>query len=291
MYGLGMSYSDISSHIEEIYQVSISTATISAITDKIIDKQIRPLDSIYPFVWLDAIHYKIKDGGKYVSKAVYTVLGVNMDGKKDILGLYLSETEGANFWLSVLTDLNNRGLNDILIASVDGLKGFPEAIKTIFPKTEVQLCIIHQIRNSIRYVASKNHKEFMNDLKPVYQAVSKEAAEDALLALDEKWGKLYPIVLQSWNNKWENLSVYFKYPKEIRKVIYTTNIIESVHRQFRKLTKTKGAFPNDNSLLKLLFMGIKNSEKKWTMPVWNWSLTLSQLAIFFEGRLDNELKI
>ena len=295
MYGLGMSYSDISSHIEEIYQVSISTATISAITDKIIDKvkqwQIRPLDSIYPFVWLDAIHYKIKDGGKYVSKAVYTVLGVNMDGKKDILGLYLSETEGANFWLSVLTDLNNRGLNDILIASVDGLKGFPEAIKTIFPKTEVQLCIIHQIRNSIRYVASKNHKEFMNDLKPVYQAVSKEAAEDALLALDEKWGKLYPIVLQSWNNKWENLSVYFKYPPEIRKVIYTTNIIESVHRQFRKLTKTKGAFPNENSLLKLLYMGIQNATKKWNMPMWNWNLTLSQLAIFFDGRLDSELKI
>ncbi len=295
MYGLGMSYSDISSHIEEIYQVSISTATISAIIDKIIDKvkqwQIRPLDSIYPFVWLDAIHYKIKDGGKYVSKAVYTVLGVNMDGKKDILGLYLSETEGANFWLSVLTDLNNRGLNDILIASVDGLKGFPEAIKTIFPKTEVQLCIIHQIRNSIRYVASKNHKEFMNDLKPVYQAVSKEAAEDALLALDEKWGKLYPIVLQSWNNKWENLSVYFKYPPEIRKVIYTTNIIESVHRQFRKLTKTKGAFPNENSLLKLLYMGIQNATKKWNMPMWNWNLTLSQLAIFFEGRLDSELKI
>jgi transposase-like protein len=295
MYGLGMSYTDISSHIEEIYQVSISTATISTITDKIIDKvkawQSRPLDSIYPFVWLDAIHYKIKDGGKYVSKAVYTVLGVNMEGKKDILGLYLSESEGANFWLSVLTDLNNRGLQDILIASVDGLKGFPEAIKTIFPNTEVQLCIIHQIRNSIRYVASKNHKEFMNDLKPVYQAVSKEAAEDALLALDEKWGKLYPIVLQSWNNKWENLSVYFKYPPEIRKVIYTTNIIESVHRQFRKLTKTKGAFPNENSLLKLLYMGIQNATKKWNMPMWNWNLTLSQLAIFFEGRLDSELKI
>ena len=295
MYGLGMSYTDISSHIEEIYQVSISTATISTITDKIIDKvkqwQSRPLDSIYPFVWLDAIHYKIKDGGKYVSKAVYTVLGVNMEGKKDILGIYLSESEGANFWLSVLTDLNNRGLQDILIASVDGLKGFPEAIKTIFPNTEVQLCIIHQIRNSIRYVASKNHKEFMNDLKPVYQAVSKEAAEDALLKLDEKWGKLYPIVLQSWNNKWENLSVYFKYPPEIRKVIYTTNIIESVHRQFRKLTKTKGAFPNENSLLKLLYMGIQNATKKWNMPMWNWNLTLSQLAIFFEGRLDSELKI
>jgi transposase-like protein len=295
MYGLGMSYTDITKHIEEIYQVSISTATISAITDKIIDKvkqwQARPLDSMYPFVWLDAIHYKIKEGGKYVSKAVYTVLGVNMEGKKDILGLYLSESEGANFWLSVLTDLNNRGLQDILIASVDGLKGFPEAIKAIFPQTEVQLCIIHQIRNSIRYVASKNHKEFMSDLKPVYQAVSKEVAEQELQKLDEKWGKLYPIVLQSWHNKWENLSVYFKYPPEIRKVIYTTNIIESVHRQFRKLTKTKGAFPNENSLLKLLYMGIQNATKKWNMPMWNWNLTLSQLAIFFEGRLDKELKI
>ena len=295
MYGLGMSYTDISKHIEEIYQISISTATISTITDKIISKvkewQARPLDSIYPFVWLDAIHYKIKDGGKYVSKAVYTVLGVNMEGKKDILGLYLSESEGANFWLSVLTDLNNRGLQDILIASVDGLKGFPEAIKTIFPQTEVQLCIIHQIRNSIRYVASKNHKEFMNDLKPVYQAVSKEVAEQELQKLDEKWGKLYPIVIQSWQNKWENLSVYFKYPPEIRKVIYTTNIIESVHRQFRKLTKTKGAFPNENSLLKLLYMGIQNATKKWNMPMWNWNLTLSQLAIFFEGRLEDELKI
>ena len=205
MYGLGMSYTDISSHIEEIYQVSISTATISAITDKIIDKvkawQARPLETIYPFVWLDAIHYKIKDGGKYVSKAVYTVLGVNMEGRKEILGLYLSESEGANFWLSVLTDLNNRGLKDILIASVDGLKGFPEAIKAIFPKTEVQLCIIHQIRNSLRYVASKDQKEFMKDLRLVYEASTKDLAEDELLKLEEKWGKKYPIVLQSWNNK------------------------------------------------------------------------------------------
>lgn len=295
MYGLGLSYRDIIKHIEEIYRVELSTATISAITDKIIDKvkawQSRPLESIYPFVWLDAIHYKIKDGGKYVSKAVYTVLGLRLDGKKEILGLYLSESEGANFWLSVLSDLNNRGLQDILIASVDGLKGFPEAIKTIFPNTEVQLCIIHQIRNSMKYVASKNHKEFMNDLKPVYQAVSKEIAEDELLKLDEKWGKKYPIVLQSWQNKWENLSVYFKYPPEIRKVIYTTNIIESVHRQFRKLTKTKGAFPNENSLLKLLYMGIQNASEKWTMPVRNWNLTLSQLAIFFEGRLDEFLEV
>jgi transposase-like protein len=295
MYGLGLSYKDIIKHIEEIYRVELSTATISAITDKIIDKvkawQNRPLEAIYPFVWLDAIHYKIKDGGKYVSKAVYTVLGMGIDGKKDILGLYLSESEGANFWLSVLTDLNNRGVEDILIASVDGLRGFPEAIKTIYPKTEVQICIVHQIRNSLKYVASKDQKEFMRDLKLVYQATNKDIAEEELLKLDDKWGKKYPIVLQSWQNKWENLSYYFKYPKEIRKIMYTTNIIESVHRQFRKLTKTKGAFPNENSLLKLLYMGIKNAKVKWTQPVHNWSLTLSQLAIFFEGRLDKFLEV
>lgn len=295
MYGLGLSYKDIIKHIEEIYQIELSTATISAITDKIIDKvkawQSRPLEAIYPFVWLDAIHYKIKDGGKYVTKAVYTVLGMGIDGKKDILGLYLSQSEGANFWLSVLTDLNNRGLEDILIASVDGLKGFPEAIKTIFPQTEVQLCVVHQIRNSLKYIASKDQKEFMRDLKLVYQATTKELAEDELLKLDEKWGKKYPIVLQSWQNKWENLSYYFKYPTAIRKIMYTTNIIESVHRQFRKLTKTKGSFPNENSLLKLLYMGIGNAKEKWTQPVHNWSLTISQLAIFFEGRLDNYLEL
>ena len=265
MYGLGMSYRDISSHLEEIYQVAISTATISAITDKIIARvkewQARPLESLYPFVWLDAIHYKVKDGGKYVSKAVYTILGVRLDGKKEILGLYLSENEGANFWLSVLTDLQARGVEDILIASVDGLKGFPEAINAIYPQTEVQLCIVHQIRNSIRYVVSKEQKEFAKDLKLIYQAPTKEVAEDELLKLDEKWGKKYPLVINSWNNKWENLSVFFKYPAEIRKIIYTTNIIESVHRQFRKLTKTKGAFPNENSLLKLLYLGIKTQVK------------------------------
>jgi len=246
---------------------------------------------LYPFVWLDAIHYKVKDGGKYVSKAVYTILGVGVDGKKEILGLYLSESEGANFWLSVLTDLQARGVEDILIASVDGLKGFPEAINAIFPQTEVQLCIVHQIRNSIRYIASKDQKEFAKDLKLIYQAPTKEVAEEELLKLEEKWGKKYPLVINSWNNKWENLSIFFKYPAEIRKIIYTTNIIESVHRQFRKLTKTKGAFPNENSLLKLLYLGIKNASKKWTMPVRNWSLTISQLAIFFEGRLDKYLEV
>ena len=295
LYVLGNSYSQISEHIEEMYGIEFSKATISAVTDKVIpllkEWQQRPLESIFPFVWLDAIHYKIKENGRYISKAVYTILGVGLNGKKEILGLYLSENEGANFWLQVLTDLNNRGVQDILIASVDGLKGFPEAIKAIFPNTEIQLCIVHQIRNSIRYVASKNQKEFMKDLKLIYQSISKEAAEIELDNLEEKWGKKYPIVIQSWKNKWENLSSYFKYPEDIKRIIYTTNIIESVHRQFRKLTKTKGAFPNENSLLKLLYMGIQNASKKWTMPIWNWSLTISQLAILFEGRLDESLNL
>ena len=295
LYALGNSYSQISEHIEEMYGIEFSKATISAVTDKVIpllkEWQQRPLESIFPFVWLDAIHYKIKENGRYISKAVYTILGVGLNGKKEILGLYLSENEGANFWLQVLTDLNNRGVQDILIASVDGLKGFPEAIKAIFPNTEIQLCIVHQIRNSIRYVASKNQKEFMKDLKLIYQSISKEAAEIELDNLEEKWRKKYPIVIQSWKNKWENLSSYFKYPEDIKRIIYTTNIIESVHRQFRKLTKTKGAFPNENSLLKLLYMGIQNASKKWTMPIRNWSLTISQLSIFFEGRITNQLKI
>ena len=293
MYALGLSYKDISKHIEEIYQISISSATINAITDKIIEKvkewQSRPLERIYPFVWLDAIHYNIKEDGVYVHKAVYTVLGVDLTGKKDVLGLYISESEGAAFWLSVLTDLKNRGVEDILITAVDGLKGFPEAIKSIFPKTEVQLCVIHQIRNSLKYVASKNQKEFIQDLKPVYKAINKETAESELLKLEEKWGKKYPVVIKSWKDKWDNLSAYFKYPHEIRKIIYTTNIIESVHRQFRKLTKTKGAFPNESSLLKLLYLGIQNAKKKWTMPVQNWGLTLSQLSIFFPDRIEKYL--
>ncbi len=295
MYALGLSYRDISKHIEDMYKIELSTGTISNITDKIIEKvkawQDRPLEPIYTFLWLDAIHYKIKDGGKYDTKAVYTVLGMDKEGKKDVLGLYIGESEGANFWLGVLTKLQNRGVKDILIASVDGLTGFPEAIKSIFPKTEVQLCIVHQIRNSLKYVASGDQKAFMKDLKLVYQATSKDIAEDELLKLDEKWGKKYPIVLKSWNNKWENLSHYFKYPYQIRKIMYTTNIIESVHKQFRKLTKTKGAFPNKDSLLKLLYMGIKNAKEKWTQPVHNWSQTISQLAIFFEGRLDEYLEL
>lgn len=295
LYGLGMSYNDIAAHLKEIYGLEISNATLSTVTDKIIhtvkEWQARPLENVYPIVWLDAIHYKIKENGKVSSKAVYTILGVNLEGRKEVLGLYISESEGANFWLQVLTDLSNRGVQDILIACVDGLKGFPEAIEAIFPETEVQLCVVHQIRNSLRYVGSKHQKEFMADLKRVYKAVNKELAESELDILEEKWNDKYPIVIKSWRSNWERLSQYFKYPEEIRRIIYTTNTIEAVHRQFRKLTKTKGAFPNQDSLLKLLYLGIQNASKKWTMPIQNWSLTISQLAIFFEGRLDKELKI
>ena len=219
----------------------------------------------------------------------YTVLGIDQQGKKDVLGLYLSESEGANFWLSVLTDLNNRGVKDIFIACIDGLKGFPEAINSIFPKTEIQLCIIHQIRNSLKYVASKNQKEFMEDLKLVYKANSKDLAESKLLDLEEKWARKYPLVLKSWNNNWHNLSGYFRYPEEIRKMIYTTNAVEGLHRQIRKVTKTKGSFTSQTALEKLIYLAIKNISKKWNMPVPNWSLIVGQLDIFFAGRLKLDL--
>jgi transposase-like protein len=293
LFSLGSSQSQIIDHIEEIYGVHFSKPTITAVTDKLIpmmeEWKKRPLEAIYPFLYLDAIHYKVRENGTYVSKAFYTVLGVNLEGKKEILGLYLNDSEGAKFWLQVLTDLQNRGVQDILIASVDGLKGFPEAINAVFPQTEVQLCIVHQIRNSLRYVASKDQKQFAKELKTVYQAFTKEEAETALDTMEAKWGQKYPIVFESWYNKWENLSNYFKYSADIRRIIYTTNIIESVHRQFRTLTKTKGAFPNDKSLLKLLFAGIRNAEKKWTMPIQNWSLTISQLNIHFKERLQDAL--
>lgn len=295
LYALGNSYAQIAKHIEDIYCVGFSKGAISAVTDKIIpmlqEWRVRPLEAVYPFIFLDAIHYKVKEDGRYISKAFYTVLGVKVDGKKEILGLYLNESEGAKFWLQVLTDLQNRGVKDILIASVDGLKGFPEAINAVFPHTQVQLCVVHQIRNSLKYVGSNNQKEFAKELKGVYQAFTREEAALELDKLEEKWGKKYPIVFQSWRSKWDNLTHYFDYPADIRKVIYTTNIIESVHRQFRMLTKTKGAFPNDESLLKLLFMGIQNAQQKWTMPIRNWSLTISQLAIHFDGRLDDALSL
>lgn len=285
MYGLGMSLRDISTHIKDMYDTEVSAGTLSTITDKVIplvkEWQARPLDSLYCMVWLDAMHYKVKEEGRVITRCVYNILGITTDGKKEVLGMYVSHSEGANFWLSVLTDLQNRGVEDMLIASIDNLRGFAEAIVTVFPKTEVQSCIVHQVRNSLRYVGSKDQKEFMKDLKPVYQAVNKETAEANLDKLSEKWSKKYSIVLSSWQKNWEKLSTYFKYPAEIRKLIYTTNTIEGYHRQIRKVTKTKGAFTSDMALLKLMYLATRNIEKKWTMPLQNWSITISQLSIIF----------
>jgi transposase-like protein len=295
LYGLGMSYADIAGHMEDLYGLEVSPAMLSAVTDKIIpvikEWQARPLDAVYPFVWMDAMHNKLREDGRIVPKAVYTILGINTKGIKDVLGIYISESEGANFWLQVLTDLSNRGVKDILIASIDNLKGFADAINTIYPQTEVQLCVVHQIRNSLKYIASKDQKAFMRDLKLVYRATTKDLAEQKLLELEEAWGKKYPVVIKSWKANWERLSNYFKYPEDIRRIIYTTNVVEGFHRQIRKVTKTKGAFSSETALLKLLYLTVQNIMKKWTQPLRNWSLTVSQLAVFFEGRLKLDLAV
>ncbi|AMX03686.1 IS256 family transposase [Microbulbifer thermotolerans] len=295
LFALGNSYQDIRTHIAEIYGMELSNGTINAVTDKLLPElqawRERDLEPIYPIIWLDAIHYKIKENGRYISKAIYTILGLNIEGKKELLGLYLSDQEGAHHWLSVLTDLYNRGVKDILIACVDGLQGFPEAIESIYPKTEIQHCVIHQIRNSMKYVASKNQKAFMADLKCVYKAATLNAAESALDELEAKWGGKYPMVIKSWRSKWPTLSAYFKYPEYVRKPIYTTNAVEAVHRQFRKLTKTKGGFANENSLLKLLYAAILKASERWTHPIQNWNLTLSQLAIHFPERLEKYISL
>lgn len=290
LYGIGTSYSDISNHLLDIYGVEVSNATINSVTDKLIPQltewRSRPLESIYTIVFLDAMFFKVKQDGKVLPRVLYNIMGINQSGHKEILGFYSCESEGASFWLSVLNDLKARGVEDILITCIDGLKGFPEAINTAFPKTETQLCIVHQIRNSIKFVASKNQKEFMIDLKTVYQAETKDLAEYNLLRLEEKWGKQYPMVIKSWQQNWDNLSTYFKYSAEIRKLIYTTNPIEGFHRQVRKYTKTKGAFTSENALFKLVFSAIMNIEKKWNQPIHGWALIVSQLDIFFPDRIS-----
>jgi len=288
MYGKGMSYTDICTHLEELYGLLVSPASLSAITNRVLDDvkawQGRMLESVYPIVWLDAIHYKVKEQGSIKTKAVYCVIGLNRDGVKDLLGLYIGENEGAKFWLQVLTDIQNRGVQDIFIACIDNLKGFAEAIESIYPQTEVQLCVIHQIRNSTKFVATKDIREVIADLKEVYQAATIEQAEKALFQLDLKWGKKYPLIIKSWNNNWSRLSQYFKYPKEIRKMIYTTNMIESFHSQLRKVTKTKRVFHSDNSLLKLLYLVFQNHNRGWSAPVPGWKLMQAQLIIIFESR-------
>nr|WP_040615263.1 IS256 family transposase [Rickettsiella grylli] len=294
LYALGMSYEAIQDHLADMYGLEVSAAKISLISDKLMpvitEWRNRPLESVYPIVFLDAMHFKVRIEGKVSSRAFYSVLGVNNQGRKEILGLYLSENEGSRFWLSVLNDLRARGVEDILIASIDGLKGFPEAIAEVFPQTEIQLCVIHQIRHSLKYVTSKDQKSFMADLKLVYRASSKDLAEHHLLELDEKWGKKYPAVIKSWQTQWDKLSQYFKYPEELRRIIYTTNIIEGFHRQVRKYTKNKGAFTSENALLKLIYCACQKILEKWCQPLHNWALIASQLQIFFDGRLNLQLR-
>jgi transposase-like protein len=289
LYARGMSYKDICQHLEELYGLTVSPATLSGITDKIIEEvkqwQNRPLESVYPFVWLDAIHYKVRENGGIRSKAVYCLLGVNRDGIKDLLGLYIGENEGARFWLNILTEIQNRGVKDILIACIDNLTGFAQAIESIFPNTEVQLCIVHQIRNSTRYVASKDRKKVVDSLKHVYKAPNKDQAEIALNELDKMWADKYPSMVKSWLNNWDRLSNYFQYPNEIRRIIYTTNIIESFHSQLRKVTKTKRVFSSDMSLLKLLYLVQSNLKRDWVGTINGWNLTMSQLLIIFEDRM------
>lgn len=289
LYATGQSMSDIKAFLEENYGTEISKETISNITDKVWPEikawRTRSLEEVYPIVWMDAIHYKARnEKGVTESRAIYNVLGIDKDGRKDLLGMYVSHSEGANFWLSVLTDLQNRGVKDILIACVDGLTGFPDAIQSVYPNTDVQLCIVHQIRNSVKYVASKNQKAFLADLKLVYAANTLESAEMAMDELELKWGEQYPIVIKSWRDKWENLTHYFKYTAAIRRIIYTTNTVEGYHRQVRKVTKTKGVFPNDEAIFKLVYLAYRNIKKKWTMPIANWGQTAQQFAIAFGDR-------
>lgn len=294
LYGLGMSFRDISGHIKEMYDTEISAGVLSSITDRIIPQleawRSRDLEQLYTIVWLDAMFYKVRVEGRVVTRCVYNILGIRTDGRKEVLGMYVSESEGAHFWLSVLTDLQQRGVKDILIACIDNLQGFGEAIATIFPKADVQSCVVHQIRNSMKYLASKDVKVFLKDLKQVYQAPNKQAAEQQLEALEKKWGEKYPKIIESWQRNWEKLSTYFKYPEPIRRLIYTTNTIEGFHRQIRKVTKAKGAFTSDMALLKLMYLAQERITEKWTQPLWNWNQILGQLVILFPDRIKLDLQ-
>ena len=289
LYAKGLSTRDIEDTLADLYGVDVSSATISTITDKIWPLvetwQNRPLAAIYPIIYLDALHIKLRRDGKIENIAVYIILGVELNGHRDVLGHWIGDGgEGANFWLSVITDLQTRGVEDIFIASVDGLNGFSEAIHAVFPQTQVQRCIIHQIRNSLRYVSWKDRKAFVADLKTVYKAATREEAENNLLQLDENWRGKYAIAVRSWENNWEELATFFDYPAEIRRLIYTTNTIEGYNRQLRKVIKNKASFPSDEAARKLLYLANVNITRKWTMPIYNWPKILNQLAIRFEGR-------
>jgi len=289
LYARGMTTRDIQAHLEEMYGVDISPTLVSQVTkavqEEIVLWQNRPLDEVWPIVYLDAIRVKVRQDGRVINKAIYLALGVNLDGLKEVLGLWTAETEGAKFWLQVVTELKSRGVKDIFIACVDGLKGFPEAIETVFPDTQVQLCIVHMVRHSLNYVSWKQRKEVAADLKAIYSAPTIEEAELHLEAFETKWNDSLPTIGRSWRNNWERITPLFSYPKEIRKAIYTTNAIESVNMSLRKVTKNRGSFPNDEAMIKLLYLALQNISKKWSMPIRNWRAALNQFAIMFEDRL------
>ena len=289
MYARGMTTRDIQSHLEEIYGVEVSPTLISQVTEAVVEEvrlwQNRPLDEVYPIVYLDAVRVGVRHNGQIVKKAVYLAIAVTMTGVKEVLGMWAAETEGAKFWLSILTELKNRGVKDILIACVDGLKGFPEAIEAVYPATQVQLCIVHLVRHSLKFVSWKQRKEMADDLKEIYGAATVEQAEANLAAFEGKWDVTHPKISQSWRNNWQRVIPYFAYPPEIRRVIYTTNTIESLNMSLRKVTKNRGSFPNDEAMFKLLYLALTNIAKRWTMPIKNWKSALNQFCIMFDDRL------
>ena len=290
MYGLGMTTRDIQKHLHEIYNVEVSPELISNVTDSIMDDvkewRTRPIDSMYPIVFFDALVVKGRSDGRVCNKSVYTAIGINMEGNKEVLGLWIADTEGAKFWMSIITELKNRGLEDILIACIDGLKGFPDAINSIYPETRIQLCIVHMIRNSTKYVSWKERKVLCADLKKVYRAVTEELGLEELDNFAEKWDHKYPMISKSWKSNWGNLNEFFNYPDYIRKAIYTTNAIESLNSSLRKVIKKRSAFPTDDAIYKVLYLALTNAEKKWTMSIRDWGAAINQFAIHFEGRVQ-----
>jgi putative transposase len=289
MYSRGMTTREIQAHLEEIYGVEVSPALISEVTNAVMEEvrawQTRPLDSVYPIVYLDAIVAKVRSEAKVINKAIYLAIGVNLKGTKEVLGMWASENEGARFWLSVVTELKNRGVKDIFLACIDGLKGFPEAIEAVFPKTQIQLCVIHTIRNALAYVSYKDLKAVVADMKLIYQAVTETDAEIALELFADKWLARYPMAVQVWKTNWKHLRTFFAFPMEIRKAIYTTNAIESLNFSLRKVIKNRALFPNDDAVFKLFYLAIKNISKKWTMPIRNWVDAINQFNIFFDNRV------
>jgi len=289
LYGLGMSYSDIQSHLKEMYDFEISDGTISSITDTILpeikDWQNRPLESVYPVVWMDAMYYKVREDGVVKSKAVYSVLGVTMDGTKEVLGIYFGNSESSGFWRQVLNDIKNRGVQDVFISCIDNLNGFGDAIEDYFPKTEVQLCIVHQMRNSMKYVAYKDLREVVKDLKEIYRAPTEQKGLEALDLAEEKWGKKYPAIFTSWRKHWDRLANIYKYGTDLKRIIYTTNPIESYHRMIRKVTKTKGSFSSENAILKQVYLAIMNAQTKWVGQIFAWTAIRNDLNAYFSDRI------